>query len=76
LDPRVRIVSVPSEKIAILRFSGYGGDYRQRQSELISTLAGSKWRPVGETFMLYYDAPFTLPFLRRNEAAVVVEEMS
>ena len=30
--------------------------------------------PSGEPYTLYYDAPFTLPFLRRNEAAVVVIE--
>jgi len=33
---------------------------------------GSKWQPIGEAYTLYYDAPFTLPFLRRNEAAVAV----
>ena len=76
LDPRVKIVAVPAETIAVLRFSGLGGDYRQRQKQLISKLGRSKWRPVGAAFMLYYDAPFTLPFLRRNEAAVVVEEAS
>jgi hypothetical protein len=76
LNPKVKIVPVPAEKIAVLRFSGFGGDYRQRQKQLISKLTRSKWKPVGEPFMLYYDAPFTLPFLRRNEAAVVVEETS
>jgi hypothetical protein len=76
LDPRVKIVAVPGQKIAVLRFSGLGFDSRQRQKQLVSKVSRSKWRPVGDSFMLYYDAPFTLPFLRRNEAAVVVEEMS
>jgi hypothetical protein len=72
----VKIVAVPAEKIAVLRFSGLGGDSRARQDQLVSRLARSKWRPLGEPFMLFYDAPFTLPFLRRNEAAVVVDETS
>ena len=73
-DPRVQIVSVPSEKIAVLRFAGLGGVSPLRQKQLMSRLIRSRWRSVGEPFMYYYDAPFTLPFLRRNEAAVVVEE--
>ncbi|MCW2283321.1 hypothetical protein M2323_001090 [Rhodoblastus acidophilus] len=73
-DPRVQIVSVPSEKIAVLRFAGLGGVSPLRQKQLLSGLIRSRWRAVGEPFMYYYDAPFTLPFLRRNEAAVVVEE--
>jgi hypothetical protein len=73
LDPRVNIVAIPAETVAVLRFSGLGDDSGQRQGLLISKLKRSKWRPVGDPFMLYYDAPLTLPFLRRNEAAVVVE---
>jgi hypothetical protein len=72
-DTRVKIVSVPEETIAVLRFSGGGGDMPERQAELLRKLAKrSAWRPVGDAYGLYYDAPFTLPFLRRNEAAVAV----
>ncbi|MDP1868892.1 MAG: heme-binding protein [Bradyrhizobium sp.] len=73
-DPRVRVVSVPGETIATLRFSGSGADFAQRQSELIGKLAGSAWQPAGAPYSLTYDAPFTIPFLRRNEAAVAVVE--
>ena len=31
------------------------------------------WRPVADQVILFYDPPFTLPFLRRTEAAVRVE---
>lgn len=71
-DDRVRIVTIPDETIAVLRYSGLGKDFRERQAELVASLAGSKWRPIGPPSTLYYDAPFTIPFLRRNEAAVAV----
>jgi hypothetical protein len=71
-DARVRLVAVPAGMIAILRFSGAGRDFAERQSELLARLVGSKWRPVGAPYALSYDAPFTLPFVRRNEAAVAV----
>jgi hypothetical protein len=36
-------------------------------------LKPSAWRPTGEPVVLFYDPPFTVPFLRRNEVAVAVE---
>ena len=74
LNPRVRLVTTSNETIAILRFSGSGHDFAERQTELMASLVGLKWRPSGEPYALNYDAPFTLPFLRRIEAAVAVVE--
>jgi hypothetical protein len=71
-DARVRLVAIPGETIAILRFSGSGNDFPSRQLELIAILTESQWQPTGAPYALSYDAPFTLPFLRRNEAAVAV----
>ena len=73
-DARVRLVTVPSEVIAILRFSGSSGSFSERQVELIDLLKDTRWRPTGTPYLLGYDAPFTLPFLRRNEAAVEVAQ--
>ena len=75
VDDRVRLVTIPAETIAILRYSGSGIDRVQRQAELTAALAPSPWRRSGEPYTLNYDAPFTLSFLRRNEAAVAVEKV-
>jgi hypothetical protein len=72
LDPEVRLVTVSQEMIATLRFSGSATNVAERKAELIAKLADTTWRPTSEPFTLFYDAPFTLPFLRRNEAAVAV----
>jgi len=71
-DLRVRLIAVPGETIATLRFSGSAGDSGKRQLELMDILKKSRWNPTGTPYQLSYDAPFTLPFLRRNEAAVAV----
>jgi hypothetical protein len=71
-DPRVHVIAIPEETIATLRFSGSVADFTERESELLRLLAGSPWQPTGAPYALTYDAPFTLPFLRRNEAAVAV----
>ena len=72
IDPLVRIVVVAEETVAVLRFSGSRDELHERESELVAGLAGSPWESVGKTYALFYDAPFTLPFLRRNEAVVGV----
>jgi hypothetical protein len=38
------------------------GDFAEPQSELIARLSGSRWRPIGVPYTLYYDAPLTLAF--------------
>lgn len=74
MNSKVRLVTIPAETIAILRFSGSGRDFAERQAELIAALAGLRWQPTGAAYTLFYDAPLTLPQLRRNEAAVAVME--
>ncbi|NVN87539.1 MAG: heme-binding protein [Rhodopseudomonas sp.] len=71
-DQRVKIVTVPEQTVATLRFSGTGRDLAPREQALIAALAESRWKPTGAPYGLFYDAPFTIPFLRRNEAAVAV----
>jgi hypothetical protein len=71
-DDRVKIVSVPEETVATLRFTWSGRDLAEKQKQLIAALDISRWQPAGAPYGLFYDAPFTIPFLRRNEAAVAV----
>ncbi len=75
LDARVKLVERETETIASLCFSGSGHDIAAREAELIDSLSGTGWMPVGKPFALFYDAPFTLPFIRRNEAAVSVVQV-
>ena len=73
-DSRVRLVEVPGETTAVLRFSGSTAPepVAARQAELRQGLAGSAWQPAGELVAWFYDPPWTIPSLRRNEVAVPV----
>lgn len=73
-DERVRLVHVPGERVAVLRFSGaYGPSViASRTEELRKTLRDNKIETAGEPLMWFYDPPWTLPFRRRNEVAVSV----
>ncbi|GAN78171.1 SOUL family heme-binding protein [Acidisphaera rubrifaciens] len=75
-DPRVRIVTVPAQTVAVWRYSGSTSDTHvaAAHAALLSALAGSAWRPVGDVYDWFYDPPWTLPPLRRNEAVVEVTQ--
>lgn len=73
-DARVRVVPVPEETVAVLRFSGTAPDgaIAARRAALMAALSGTAWRPSGAPATWFYDPPWTLPPLRRNEVAVPV----
>lgn len=71
-DERVRLVEVPGERVAVLRFAGtYGPQViADRTAELLKTLQDNDIKPSGEPFAWFYDPPWTIPFRRRNEVVV------
>lgn len=73
-DERVRIVPVAEETVAVMRISGSAPrqEIARRTAALLAGMAAADRRPAGTPVVLYYDAPFTVPFLRRNEVAVAV----
>ncbi len=73
-DPAVSLVPVPPETLAVLRFSGTpsAASVAARTGELVAALEGSAWRPAGAPLAWFYDPPWTLPPLRRNEVAIPV----
>ncbi len=73
-DDAVRLVPVPAETVAVLRFSGLiGADaVASHTKELLDTLHDNGIEPVGDPMSWFYDPPWTVPFRRRNEVAVGV----
>ncbi|MEM7209811.1 MAG: heme-binding protein [Pseudomonadota bacterium] len=73
-DDRVRIFAVPEALVAAVKYSGSRSDsaFNRERVVLLEELAASKWSPVTDPVGLYYDPPWTIPFLRRNEVAVGV----
>jgi SOUL heme-binding protein len=70
----VRLVTVPAQTVAVLRFSGDRGPdaVAQRTDQLRKTLRDNAVEPTGEPVAWFYDPPWTLPFRRRNEIAIPV----
>ncbi|WP_397415759.1 SOUL family heme-binding protein [Phenylobacterium sp.] len=73
-NPEVRIVELPSEQFAVLRFSGLAGrtSVAARTKELSDKAAAMGWKVTGPPVVWFYDPPWTLPPMRRNEVAFPV----
>ncbi|ACB26233.1 SOUL family heme-binding protein [Methylobacterium radiotolerans] len=70
--PGVRLVELPAELVAALRFSGrLTPEARAAQAGILAAVLAAAGRaPAGAPFVMGYDPPFAIPFLRRNEVAV------
>ena len=71
-DDRVRLVSVEPERVAVLRYAGLPNPraVSAKADELLKALRDNKIKAAGNPLSWFYDPPWTLPFLRRNEAVV------
>lgn len=74
IDARVRIVTEPARRMAVLRWAGAIRPEATRAAEarLVARLARTSWQAEGEPESWFYDPPSTPFFLRRNEAVVAV----
>jgi len=75
-DPAIRIVTVPGEALAVLRFSGSRSAeaMAEKRAELLAALPATGWIATGAPVDMFYDPPWTLPSFRRNEVAVPVRK--
>lgn len=75
LDTRVRIVTIPEQDIAVVRFSGYAPpkDVDAAASRLQVWLTKEGIMTTGRPFLMRYDSPWTPGFLRRNEVGIEIQ---
>jgi len=75
-DDLVQLVELPAETYAVLRFSGLATvpAVQDETHRLLETLEAGDWAPTGAPVVWFYDPPWTLPPLRRNEVAVAVRK--
>ncbi len=73
-DDRSALEAVPERWVAALRFRGRATPpaVEARMDELQDVLARHEVRTIGAPFLMRYNAPGTLPFLRRNEVGIEV----
>jgi len=74
-NPKIKIVPQGARKVAVLRFSWFRSDKRvaNKKQELLALLKQDNILPKGLPEYAGYNAPFTAPWLNRNEIMVEVE---
>ncbi|MEZ5854462.1 MAG: heme-binding protein [Hyphomicrobiaceae bacterium] len=68
-DNRVKLIPIPAKRMVAITFSGTANDdlLASKTQELKKFVADQKLAVTGEPLLAFYNPPWTLPFLRRNE---------
>jgi hypothetical protein len=65
----IKLMLIASKEFIVIRFSGTNSDEQitKYQTELLGYIRKNKIKIVGEPKYAFYNPPWTLPFMRRNE---------
>ena len=76
LDSQVKIRELPSEKRAVITFSGFYNEEKvqEKTRALQAWIKDKNLKSTGEPQFARYNPPWTLPFMRRNEVMIQVLE--
>ena len=74
-DPAIRFVSLPANRQVVVRFSGLAttASLTAKEGTLRSWARGQALTVKAGPFYYFYDAPWTLPWNRRNEVAFTLK---
>jgi len=73
-NPAVALKEIPSKRFAVIRFSGIASEESlgRHTQELNDFLSAKNLAPLSPPTYAFYNPPWTLPFLHRNEVLIEV----
>jgi hypothetical protein len=74
VNPKVALIEVPAMRFAVVRFSGFAGQRSldEHETQLRAFMAERGLTATSAPQYAFYNAPWTLPFMRRNEVMIEV----
>ena len=75
-DKRVTLKEIPSQKFVVIRFSGLNSDanIKKHEKRLKYYINTHKLAVTGSPKYAFYNPPWTLPFMRRNEVMIEIKQ--
>ena len=72
---RVHLKEVLAKKFVVIEFSGTNSNanVNEHENQLMSYIDAKKIKTIGSPKYAFYDAPWTLPILRRNEVMIEIK---
>tara|TARA_B100001248_G_scaffold236141_1_gene199360 strand:+ start:313 stop:1017 length:705 start_codon:yes stop_codon:yes gene_type:complete len=76
INDRIKIIQIPSKRYAVITFSGRSTEENlsKQTNELEKYMNRSSYSKAGNAKYAFYNPPWTLPFLRRNEVQFELNE--
>jgi hypothetical protein len=76
-DPTINLRQIETRMMAVKTFSGRWTEknFQKYEQQLMTELAQSNMKIIGDVEFAAYNAPFTLPFMRRNEVMVEISKV-
>jgi len=73
-NPAVRLRQIKGKRFAVIRFSGTAGEdsLRRQTEELQAFVSAKNLDSLSAPTYAFYNPPWTLPFLRRNEVMIEI----
>jgi hypothetical protein len=77
-NPAVELKEIPAKRLAAIRFFDMAGEdsLKRQTKELEDFLSAKNLTPLSPPTYAFYNPPWTLPFLRRNEVLVEIPASS
>jgi hypothetical protein len=71
----IRLHTVPEQRVIVIRFAGLGtqDNLEKNTNRLLAFLKHKDLTPIGNPIYAFFNPPWTLPFLRRNEVMIEIE---
>jgi hypothetical protein len=72
----VKLIEVPQKRFVVIRFSGFAGEetLQIQTNTLNAYMANHNLEALSKPVYAFYNPPWTLPFLRRNEIMIEIAQ--
>ena len=73
---RVRLKEILTKKFVVIEFSGTNSseNVTEHENQLMNYIEANQIKIIGSPKYAFYNAPWTLPFLRRNEVMIEIKQ--